>query len=191
MNYLTACAIFHRENSWLDEWIRYHLAIGVERFLLCNDDDDTRVSDRILKPYIEQGIVENIHVRDLYGNVREDRLWRQKDVYREIIKQSIGKTRWLAIIDLDELILPRTCDDLRELLQDYEEHAALAMNWCIYGTSGHLKRPPTQINHLLHRSETDFGNAGDLKTVIGEVANDNTWERTSSFHYRYGHVSQL
>lgn len=33
---------FCKENSWLDEWIRYHLAVGVEHFVLYNDDADTR-----------------------------------------------------------------------------------------------------------------------------------------------------
>jgi hypothetical protein len=166
MNYLTACAIFHQENSWLDEWIRYHRAIGVEHFLLCNDDDDPRVSDRILQPYIDQGFAENIHVRDLFGIVREDRFWRQKDVYREMIRRSIGQTTWLAIIDLDELILPRSCDDLRELLKDYEDHAGLAMNWCIYGSSGHVKRPPTQINHLHHHSEQSWEPNQYIKSIV-------------------------
>lgn len=166
MNYLTACAIFQRENSWLDEWIRYHLTIGVEHFLLCNDDDDTSVSDRILQPYVDRGIVENIHVRNLYGTVREDRHWRQKDVYREMIKQSIGRTRWLAMIDLDELILPRSCDDLRELLQDYEGHAGLGMNWALHGTSGHIKRPPTQIHHLLYRAEQSWEPNRFVKSIV-------------------------
>ena len=166
MKYLTACAMFRQENPWLDEWIRYHLSIGVEHFLLCNDDEDTRVSDRILQPYVEQGFLENIHVRDLYGTVREDRIWRQKDVYRAMIEKSVGRTRWLAIIDLDELILPRACDDLRVFLQDYEEHAGLAMNWCIYGSDGHIKRPPTQINHLLHRSHQDWEPNQYVKSIV-------------------------
>ena len=166
MNYLTVCAIFHQENPWLDEWVRYHRAIGVEHFLLCNDDDDTRVSDRILQPYIDQGFVENIHVRDLFGTVREDRVWRQKDVYREMIRRSVGQTTWLAIIDLDELILPRSCDDLRELLRDYEDHAGLGMNWCIYGANGHIKRPPTQINHLLYHSEQNWEPNKFIKSIV-------------------------
>ena len=166
MHYLTACAIFHKENSWLDEWIQYHRAIGVEHFLLCNDDDDTRVSDRILRPYVEQGFVENFHVRCLYGSVREDFVYRQRDVYREMFRRSSGKTRWLAVIDLDELILPRTCDDLREFLRDYEDHAALAIHWCVYGTNGYIKRPPTQINHLLHRSELNWRWNRTVKSIV-------------------------
>jgi len=154
------------ENSWLDEWIRYHHGLGVEHFILFNDDDDTRVSDRILEPYIKQGFLENIHVRDLFGTVREDRLWRQKDVYREMIRRSVGQTTWLAIIDLDEFILPRPYDDLRELLAGYEEHAGLAMNWCIYGANGHVKRPSTQINHLLHHSDPNWEANKFVKSIV-------------------------
>lgn len=159
-------AIFRMENSWLDEWIRYHLAVGVEHFVLYNDDVDTRVSDRILKPYVDQGLVENIHVRDRAETIRADRGVRQDDAYRDLIRNSVGQTHWLAIVDLDELILPRRCDDIRTVLEEYEEHNGLAMNWTIFGTSGHVKRPPTQINHLLHRGEANWVRNHFVKSIV-------------------------
>ncbi len=64
MKYLSIGAIFEQENSWLDEWIHYHMGIGVERFYLYNHDLDPKVSDRILLPYVSMGIVDNIHVRE-------------------------------------------------------------------------------------------------------------------------------
>lgn len=166
MHYLTIGAIFRMENSWLDEWIRYHRAVGVEHFVLYNDDVSTRVSDRILKPYVDQGLVENIHTRECPGIIREDLAVRQSDAYRDLIRNSINQTRWLAIVDLDELILPRHWDDVRAALEEYEEHNGLAINWSIYGSSGYIKRPPTQINHLLHRSETHWGANQYVKCIV-------------------------
>ena len=160
MHYLTIGAVFRMENSWLDEWIRYHLAVGVEHFVLFNDDDDTHVSDRILKPYVDQGLVENIHMN------RGGNPFNHIGRYRNIIESMSGRTRWLAFIDLDELILPRSCNDIRQLLQDYEGHSGFAMNWSIYGTGGHVKRPPTQINHLLYRSETHWEPNRFVKSIV-------------------------
>ena len=159
-------AMFRLENSWLDEWIQYHLAVGVEHFVLYNDDEETQVSDRILKPYADQGLVENIPVRCRADILRGDVNRRQHDVYRDMIANAAGKTQWLALLDLDELLLPRRCDDVRELLQEYEEHDGLAVNWSIYGSSGHVRRPPTQIDHFLYRSETNWGPNQYVKSIV-------------------------
>ncbi|MCL2624765.1 MAG: hypothetical protein FWD31_13970, partial [Planctomycetaceae bacterium] len=42
-----------------------------------------------------------------------------------------------------------------------------------------------RVTYTYHTGSDTFGNAGDLKTVIGETANGASWVRTSSFHYRY------
>jgi len=128
MHYLTVAAIFREENSWLDEWILYHQALGVEHFVLYNDDPETHVSDRILKPYVDQGLVQNIHVNERPDIIRHGIKMRQSKTYRDVIRNLAGKTHWLAIIDIDEFILPRLRNDIRETLVEYEEHNGLAIN---------------------------------------------------------------
>jgi hypothetical protein len=166
MYYLTMGAIFRMENSWLDEWIQYHVSVGVEHFILYNDDDDTRVSDRILQPYVEQGLVENIHLNDRADTIRRDIRWSQHDAYRDMIGNAINRTHWLAILDLDELLLPRQQDDVRETLQEYEQHNGLAVNWALYGSSGLITRPPNQIGYFLHRSETNWEPNQFVKSIV-------------------------
>lgn len=166
MYYLSIAAIFENENSWLDEWINYHVAVGVEHFRLYNHDRDTAVSDRILRPYVDQGIVENIHVYDHLTLREQSKPLMQPSAMKNAVERSCGKTRWLALIDLDEFILPRNCDDLRTLLAEYEDCSGLAVHWQQFGTSGHVKRPSTQINHLLHRAETNHWTSRQFKCIV-------------------------
>jgi hypothetical protein len=166
MRYLSIGAIFRNENSWLDEWIQYHRAVGVEYFYLVCHDPDTRVSDRILQPYIEKGFVELQYVNQLNGLNHSFAMWVQTEVYQKIIQHASGKCRWIAMIDLDEFLLPRSCHDLREFLEDYENESAIAVNWNIFGTNGHIKRPPTQINHLLYRAETYWNRNRFIKSIV-------------------------
>lgn len=180
MYYLSLGAIFRMENSWLDEWIQYHFGIGIEHFYLFNDDEDTRVSDRILQPYVEQGLVENIHVSDMFTLIRREAEWRQRDAYRVMVKNAVGKTHWLAVIDLDEFLLPHSFDDLREFLEEYEEYGGLAVNWQIFGTGGHVRRPPTQINHLFHRAETHWSRNRFVKSMI--QPDRTAWEQENNVH---------
>jgi len=168
MHYLSMVGIFRQENAWLDEWIQYHHAVGVEHFYMVSDDVTpfVKVSDRILQPYVDRGLVTLVHVNEMGDAISGNRAALQDDVYKEIIKRAVGKTRWLGIIDLDELLLPRSCDDLREFLREFEEYSGLAVHVQLFGTSGYIKRPPTLINHLLRRAETMFGCNGWLKCII-------------------------
>ena len=181
MHYLSIGAIFRSENSWLEEWVDYHRDRGAEHFYLFNDDPDTHVSDRILQPHITTGLVENHYVKDWKSLTGAAQHRRQVEAYREIIKMSKGRTFWLALIDLDEFLLPRQTDDLRVFMQDYEQSSGLAVNWSIFGTGGHVKRPPTQIDHLLYRAETLWEPNSYIKSIIKpeEIA----LERMKDSHY--------
>lgn len=166
MDYLSIGAIFRMENSWLEEWIEYHRHVGVERFYMYCDDTDSRVADKILEPYVASGLVVLHHVHEMNGIDQSTNAWRQRDVYKEIIRQTGGKTEWIAMIDLDEFLLPRSCNDMRTLLELYEAFSGLAVHWSNFGTSGHVRRPPTQINHLLHRAKNDFPRNRFVKSIV-------------------------
>ena len=56
---LYVCAIFKNETPYLKEWIEFHRIVGVEKFILYqnNSVDDYRY---VLDPYVAEGIVELI-----------------------------------------------------------------------------------------------------------------------------------
>ena len=51
--------------------------------------------------------------------------------------------KWLAFIDIDEFIVfhNTTKKDINAFMFDYEDYGGLALNWVIFGTSGHKVRP--------------------------------------------------
>ena len=56
MYYLTACLIFRDAASYLEEWLRFHLLVGVEHFYLYdNDSSDDYLS--VLRPFCAEGKV--------------------------------------------------------------------------------------------------------------------------------------
>jgi len=180
MHYLSISAIFKWENPWLAEWLDYHLAVGVEHFYLYNNDDDPTESDRILKPYQDQGLVDNIHAP---GPVL------QIPCMQEAIRDFQAETDWLAFIDLDEFILPRRGDDIREILQDYELYSGLAIHWTVFGANGHIKRPPNQIDYLLRRAEERHDINRHVKSIVRpSLAVPESIMTPHSCEYRIGHA---
>src|SRR6266705_5250077 len=53
--YLAACAIFRNEAAYLEEWLNFHLGVGVEHFYLYENrsTDDFRT---VLPPFLERGV---------------------------------------------------------------------------------------------------------------------------------------
>lgn len=137
-------AIFKDEAPYLKEWIEFHKLIGVEHFYLynnCSTDDYASV----LQPYIEKGEVELIqwpHTSSSWEN------WLyevQAAAYTDCISLAKGKVKWLAIIDIDEFLTPMSCDNVLDVLKDYEAFGGVGFNWKIFGHSGLLDLEPNKL----------------------------------------------
>ncbi len=132
---VSIAAIFHNDAPYLKEWIDYHRLIGVEYFWLYDDVSNDHFRE-VLQPYIEEGVVEIIDWSEQREQIKN---WPdiQIESYRHAIKNAIGKTKWLALIDTDEFILPMKNKTIQNCLSRYFSHAkAIYAQWRIFGTSG-------------------------------------------------------
>lgn len=141
---LSIGAIFRDEAPFLKEWIEFHKLVGVEHFYLYNNCS-TDNYESVLQPYIDNGEVELIHWP------YKSRSWEhwlyeiQAGAYADCIALSKGKSRWLAIIDLDEFLTPTSCDYIPDVLRDYEEFGGVCFNWKLFGNSGLLDLKPNEL----------------------------------------------
>lgn len=136
---IAAYAMFQNEAEWLKEWIEYHKLIGVEHFYLF-DNGSTDNFREILKPYIKKGVVDLYHYPHV-GQTHEEFLAIQYHLNMQAIKLAKHKAKWLAIIDLDEFIVPLQTNSLEALLEKYENYGGLYANWLMFGTSNVQKIP--------------------------------------------------
>jgi hypothetical protein len=130
-SYLSACAIFYNEAHYLREWVEFHRLVGVERFFLYDhrSTDDWR---SVLDPYVQTGEVL-VHDWPIDPG--------QVEAYQDCIERHRQDSRWIAFIDLDEFLFCPTGEPVSEILRDYEDYPGVGVNWRIFGTSGHAKRP--------------------------------------------------
>jgi hypothetical protein len=63
--------------------------------------------------------------------------------YNDCAVRYSSRHKWLAFIDVDEFIVfhNTTKKNINEFMFDYEDYGGLALNWVIFGTSGHKVRP--------------------------------------------------
>ncbi len=150
---ISVAAIFRDEAPYLKEWIDYHRSVGVEYFWLYDDISKDNFRE-VLQPYIEEGVVEVID-----WSVARERIktWPsiQVEAYRHAIKEAVGKTKWLALIDTDEFILPMTDTSIQSCLANhYPQAQAVYMQWRMFGTSGvWLSDNESMLDQLTYCSE--------------------------------------
>lgn len=124
--YLAVCAIAKNEGSYFKEWIEWHHKQGVEKFYIY-DNESTDCTREVLEPYIKSGLVEY-------------RYWpgkkQQLPAYDDCFEQHRLESRWIAIIDLDEFIVPMKHLSISDFLHDMEKFSVVEVNWLIYGSGG-------------------------------------------------------
>jgi hypothetical protein len=142
-HYLSVCAIYRNEARYLREWIEFHRLVGVEQFVLY-DNESTDDHHDVLASYLDQGIVE-LCDWSLPFDPKDDPLrflsQGQARAYEHCLRNYGDRSRWIAFIDLDEFLFSPTGRPLPEVLTEYEQWPGVGVNWAVFGPSGHLRRP--------------------------------------------------
>jgi glycosyl transferase family 92 len=152
---LAACAIYRNEAPYLREWVAFHRLMGVERFYLYDNQssDDHREA---LAPYIEEGIVVPHDWPEQPG---------QLSAYDHCLQHYGPQCRWIAFLDLDEFLFSPSGRSLPDVLADYEQWPAVAVNRANFTTSGHDTPPPGNvIENYLRR--IDGGANRYVKSIV-------------------------
>ena len=67
---------------------------------------------------------------------------KQLAAYDDCLKKHRYDTRWLAVIDMDEFIVPLKDETIPEYLKGLEAHPVVEINWLCYGSSGEREKRP-------------------------------------------------
>lgn len=123
-------AIARQENLYINEWINYHLNLGFDNIIVCdNNDTDERVSD-ILND-------EKVTILD-YVNIENV----QSKAYTECFLKYRDKYDWLMFIDVDEFVVldQKYHNNIKEFLSDslFKDVDIIRVCWKIYTSNTDL-----------------------------------------------------
>lgn len=156
-DYLSVAVIVKNEARYLREFILFYMAVGADRIYLY-DNDSTDDLLKVLAPFLSSGYV-------VY------RRWPGRTVqtgaYRDAVRRTRRRTKWLALIDADEFLFsPKGL--LPEQLKAYENYPGVGVNWLMYGPNGHDRRPKGLVMDQYTTTLADYG-AGincHIKSVV-------------------------
>ncbi len=159
--YLSITAVLQNEAPYIKEWIEYHRLVGVERFYIYDNESTDNVKE-ILKPYIDLGIVCYHYVPGIAI---------QNRVYRDALCKYKNQTRWMAIIDLDEFIVPVEKQSIPEFLKDYEKYPGVVINWQVFDSNGFLEPPKSSgglvsVNYTRTYADNDSPINKHVKSIV-------------------------
>ncbi len=160
MRYLTLCCIAKDENTRIGEWAAYHALRGAERLVVYDNGSSVPLRNTLAPLAGRIDIV----IHDMPGPAR------QLAAYAHCLESHGPDTNWLGFIDVDEFLLPRREDDLREMLTDFEEFAGLGVNWVMFGSAGHETPPPgLQIEAFTQRAPYAHPTNHHIKSIVRPV----------------------
>ena len=146
---MTSCilTVIKNEHQYLDEWIKYHLDLGVNHIFIFEDIDSDSHKE-ICDKYgdkVSLNCIELVLDDEDRNKTRELKLTKKKNP-QEIyfpkaltwIKNDCGYD-WCFVIDVDEFITPYK--SISEVLSEFEGYDGIVIQWKLFGANGQIYKP--------------------------------------------------
>lgn len=172
---LSIVAIAKYEARYVKEWVDYHLLQGIDCIYLYDNDSPDGMKE-ILEPYIETGKV----VYTFFPGKA-----RQLDAYNDAVRRFKNRTKYMAFMDCDEFLVQEQsglslAETVEMLMKKSVRCAGIAVNWRMYGSSGHIAPPEGSVlESYLYRG---IGNAKG-NDCIKTIANPRLIKEYRHVHY--------
>ena len=162
--YFCLTTIIKNEHKFLDEWIQYHINLGINKIFIFEDINSKSHKD-ICDKYDKHVSLNNIF--DILNNKDKQRakylkLTKKGYVHPLYIKKGLSYLKgysnlydWCFVIDNDEFITLEN-NDLNNTLLLYKDYDAFILSWKCYGANGLINKP-------------DYSKQGIINTYITEA----------------------
>lgn len=126
MHYLTIATCIKGEDNYIDDYITIHKALGAEHFIFFDRDGDN--------------LTNKFQGRSDITVVKYPEPNRHHHSHLYVIDHFQGFSRWIALLDCDQVLFSPTNTDLKITLQEFERYAQIQPVWNTWGDSGHLTK---------------------------------------------------
>jgi len=127
------------ESDSIVEWLNYYRFIGFDHaYIYCNDDTPEEMYEAVLPYLAGPDPFVTFHHYPIRG--------LQHAMYEHFLDRYVEACEWFAFIDLDEFILIRHHDTIRDFIASFPIRPdAIAFNNVTAGHNGHVVRPTGSV----------------------------------------------
>lgn len=133
-------------------WLAWHALLGIDSFILFDDDSQDGTRD-LIKAACLHWDIRLFHISEHSLDLTEQgHINRQKQVYMDALTAIGEHYDWVGLLDTDEYVRLRTHSSLKDLLGSMgPDIGAVALNWQTYGHNGHITTPSLPPFHSFSR----------------------------------------
>ncbi|BCJ90365.1 hypothetical protein IZ6_11000 [Terrihabitans soli] len=158
------------EESYIDEWLAFHQAVGIRHFIIY-DDGSTDGTASIIKARLSDAELTLVPWAGRMIDMSDGQQFNSQVVaFAHAILNFGAAFRWMALIDVDEFLLPKLGNTVEEALKGTGGFPNVSLPWHMFGTSGHKAKPDGGILRNFVQRATDpisrKKNATNFKCVV-------------------------
>jgi hypothetical protein len=110
------------EDSYIHEWIDYHLKLGFDDIYVYKNDWNYTINKK------------NVFEENINGEVK------QLESYHKFIRENYKNYDWAAFFDVDEFLVLKKDNNVKEFINNFNRKTdCIAINWVFFGNNGHEK----------------------------------------------------
>lgn len=153
-HYSSVCLLIRDENQYLEEWIKWHIGIGVDHIYIYDNGIYQNVNDIV--DTLSENIKDKITVINWQGKFEDC----QGDCYNHFLEYYGHETRWVNFIDSDEFIRITSKDykNINELLSNFEDYTIVFGKILEYTANGQETKTDLPVRERF--TETTLVNDG-------------------------------
>ncbi len=131
---MTLCilTIIKNEQGYLEEWIKYHLKLGIDHIFIFEDINSTshkNITDKYEKVTLNSVEKLNVEIHNQHKYLISGLLY---------IKEHYNYN-WCFVIDIDEYITPE--NEIHDTMELFVNYDAVMLQWQNYGANGLIYKP--------------------------------------------------
>lgn len=153
------CTVIKNEELYLDEWINYHLNLGIDHIFIFEDIDSNSHKDITAKyDNVSLNSVNIVLDKNSQDEAKELKLTKQynpqhlyfRNILNFISKNYSSDYDWCFIIDADEFVtIENASDTITSVLSLYSNYDAIILKWKCYGANNHIEKPDYSKNGVV------------------------------------------
>ncbi|MDX6805622.1 glycosyltransferase family 92 protein [Terrihabitans rhizophilus] len=171
---VAVAAVVKNEASYIGEWLHYHRAVGINQFIIYDDgstDGTSEVIRQTAPPESFQIIPWAGRLIDApTGNI----LNSQAIAFAHAILNFGSAYRWMAFIDVDEFLLPKSARTVEDALGAAGGFPVVSLPWHMFGPGTHVERPsgPVLRNYTTRAADplSSKKNVSNFKCIVDPCA---------------------
>jgi len=141
------------EDNYVEEWLDYNHKLGFDEIIMYENDWECKVD----RPFLNKIKFPGAH--------------KQMESYFHFLKFFRNDYDWVAFMDIDEFLVLKKHNNIKDFLTEYDNPHGVAVNWFMFGADGKVNRDenPNSLLKQFTKRQKDVDQL--IKTILKSSSN--------------------